>query len=235
MGSASLTYHFVNGTPDIAGSLEEIEVEKSFAEWATYVLLTFTETASAGLTKSLDILWGAGDHGDIFPFDGPGGVLAHAFFPAPPNPETIGGDMHFDEDETWSLTVDFHMFAVALHEAGHSLGLSHSDEPDAVMFAFYGGPLTGLHPDDIAGIRSIYATKTTGPVTRYVALPPMGSDAGNDCTIPATPCATIAHAVSEASSGDTLSIEADTYEEPPSAITKALFFVVTGVGGVIIE
>lgn len=85
-----------------------------------------------------------GDHGDTEPFDGPGNVLGHAFFPQ------YGGDAHFDNDEYWtskskkSVTCDSHyrcflgtdgvnLFQVAAHEFGHSLGLEHSNKPDAIM------------------------------------------------------------------------------------------------------
>ena len=55
---------------------------------------------------------------------------------------------------------------------------------------------------------------------RYVAT--IGSDAGNDCINPVMPCATIAHAVSEANPGDTLDLADGTYNESSLVITKAV-------------
>ena len=156
LGSAALTYYYTNGTPDISESLENPEILRGIAEWAKYVQITFTETTTPNLDNSIDILWAVGDHGDGSPFDGAGGVLAHAYYPSA---NTIGGDIHFDDDEYWSLTGNIHVFTVALHEAGHSLGIAHSDVPGAVMEPFYSGVVTGLHADDIAGIQSIYAPK----------------------------------------------------------------------------
>ncbi|XP_034406441.1 collagenase 3 isoform X2 [Cyclopterus lumpus] len=86
--------------------------------------------------KEADIVisFHTGDHEDGSPFDGTGGILAHAFLPG----LGIGGDVHFDADEDWSYnSTGFNLFAVAVHEFGHALGLSHSSDPGAIMYPAY--------------------------------------------------------------------------------------------------
>ncbi|XP_073271462.1 metalloendoproteinase 1-like [Primulina huaijiensis] len=94
------------------------------------------------------------DHGDGYPFDGRGGILAHAFYPQ-------DGRVHFDADEIWDTEVrqgTLDIQAVALHEVGHTLGLGHSADPTAVMFPHveYGEPRKHFSQDDIDGIRALY-------------------------------------------------------------------------------
>ena len=72
----------------------------------------------------------------------------------------IGGDIHFDDDEEFTVdkTYGTDLLWVATHEAGHSLGLEHSNVQDAVMYPWYqgdGGEFS-LRYDDIIGIQTLY-------------------------------------------------------------------------------
>uniref|UniRef100_A0A182XXK7 dolichyl-P-Glc:Glc1Man9GlcNAc2-PP-dolichol alpha-1,3-glucosyltransferase n=1 Tax=Anopheles stephensi TaxID=30069 RepID=A0A182XXK7_ANOST len=131
---------------------------KAFGEWSKYSKLRFVRVYD----PSADIIvgFGSGHHGDNYPFDGPGNVLAHAFYPYEMN--AYGGDVHFDEDENWkensthlSEGVDF--YSVAIHELGHSLGLAHSPVYSSLMFPYYKGIEQGtLDYDDILAMYQLY-------------------------------------------------------------------------------
>lgn len=63
----------------------------------------------------------------------------------------------------------FILFLVVAHEFGHSLGLSHSSDPGALMYPTYSyrDPKTFVLPaDDVKGIQSLY-----GKNTPYQKLP----------------------------------------------------------------
>nr|CAD7403544.1 unnamed protein product [Timema cristinae] len=125
------------------------ELNNAFNVWAGVTDLSFTQKDSGQV--HIEIRFEKGEHGDGDPFDGPGGTLAHAYFPV------YGGDAHFDDAETWTIQSyrGTNLFQVAAHEFGHSLGLSHSDVKSALMAPFYRGyePIFKLDQDDVQGIQ----------------------------------------------------------------------------------
>ncbi|WOH15756.1 hypothetical protein DCAR_0935300 [Daucus carota subsp. sativus] len=129
-------------------------VARAFNRWASYTQhFTFEETLDYQ-SSDLTVTYYRGDHGDGSAFDGPGGVLAHAFFPT-------DGRLHFDVDERWSIGAIpnyIDLESVAVHEIGHLLGLAHSTVQDAIMYPSlpYGVVKTNLQPDDIQGIKALY-------------------------------------------------------------------------------
>ncbi|XP_042618380.1 stromelysin-3-like isoform X2 [Cyprinus carpio] len=129
--------------------------------WSDVTPLTFTEVINQEADIVIDFarFW----HGDNLPFDGPGGILAHAFFPRTHRE----GDIHFDYDESWTVGNELgtDLLQVAAHEFGHVLGLQHSLEPGALMSPFYSFsyPLQ-LSEDDKKGIQYLYGSRPQAPV-----------------------------------------------------------------------
>ncbi|KNA11874.1 hypothetical protein SOVF_131050 [Spinacia oleracea] len=148
-----LTFQIQSGTlvPG-AENMRSIVVDQ-LSKWEQYSPFTFEEV---GEGNQSDLVFGfaVGDHGDRYPFDGPGGVVGHSFYPT-------GGVSHYDATEDWSddpgiNQVDLN--TVVLHEIGHLLGLSHTQDQSAVMFAIVdrGVKKRELQQDDVLGIQAIY-------------------------------------------------------------------------------
>lgn len=66
--------------------------------WSDITPLNFHEVA--GNNADIQIDFSKADHNDGYPFDGPGGTVAHAFFPGDHH---TAGDTHFDDDEYWTF------------------------------------------------------------------------------------------------------------------------------------
>ncbi|XP_053679743.1 matrix metalloproteinase-2 [Anopheles nili] len=129
--------------------------------WSQNANINFREVYSS--EADIQVLFARKFHGDGYNFDGPGKILAHAFYPG----TGIGGDAHFDADEKWLLNEPpdaegTRLFDVAVHEFGHSLGLGHSSQQDAIMFPWHHISYRGkdtIPEDDRLGIQSIYGAR----------------------------------------------------------------------------
>lgn len=156
---AEIGVHFGNLTQKLSAAAALGEIRRALAEWARVARLRFQEGAATTAPRTLAFAFATGDHGDPFPFTGARGVIAHAFFPSPPNPEPWAGDVHFNDDMAFRIGADIDLFSVALHEIGHALGLPHTDAPGAVMYPYY-RMSSALSATDIANIRQLYAAAT---------------------------------------------------------------------------
>ncbi|KRZ74010.1 Stromelysin-2 [Trichinella papuae] len=153
---ANLTYIISRYTNRLPKDNVNNTIRRAFKVWEEKSPLRFRQISKR--PANIDIAFLQQNHGDGEPFDGQGGILAHAFFPR------YGGDVHFDDDEYWTPEPNsgVDLYAVAAHEIGHSLGLKHSKNRNALMAPFYqtySNSGIHLHNDDIQALQYLYGTE----------------------------------------------------------------------------
>ncbi|XP_005482687.2 matrilysin isoform X1 [Zonotrichia albicollis] len=152
-----LTYKILSYTQDLPRRKVEDAIRRALMVWSDVTPLQFRKVDTG--RADIEIRFARREHGDGSPFDGRGRVLAHAFLPG----KRRRGDAHFDDDEKWSdVNQDINLFLVAAHEFGHSLGLTHSNDPGALMYPYYSyqNPQTFKLPaEDKRRIQKLYGKK----------------------------------------------------------------------------
>ncbi|KAL8191068.1 UNVERIFIED_CONTAM: hypothetical protein K2H54_067335 [Gekko kuhli] len=139
--------------------------ERAFKMWSDVTPLTFREVFNTSADITISFI--SGDHGDYYedcPFDGESGELAHAFYPN--SGSEFAGEIHLDESEHWTKTKEgANLRLTAVHEIGHSLGVLHVENKQAVMYAFNNGldpTAFELDQDDIDSIQALYGGPKDG-------------------------------------------------------------------------
>jgi len=169
------------GANDYTSDMPKDAIDKDFAlsmkMWSDVTQLK-VENLKVG-TPDMRVGFFKGNHGDGSSFDGRGGVLAHAYYPGN---YALSGDIHFDDAETYRAidgdSYDTNFKWVATHEAGHALGLPHTDVYGAVMYPYYSSGVKDfvLHYDDIQRIQKLYGSSdevvTETPTKEVTMLTP---------------------------------------------------------------
>ena len=118
-------------------------IAAAFAQWqAVLPFFTFTQV---GVNSGEDIRVVFGNASVDPAFGAAGGVLASAGYPEK-------GNVQFDSAEAWTPAT---LLSVALHEIGHSLGLSHSDNPASLMYP-YSPPIATIDAESRLALMAIY-------------------------------------------------------------------------------
>nr|XP_023675193.1 matrix metalloproteinase-28 isoform X4 [Paramormyrops kingsleyae] len=158
-----LTYRIVNGPRHLSTAQVQLAVRAAFQLWSNVSALAFREVTEGPADIRLAFFEGEHDDGTGNAFDGPGGALAHAFFPC-------RGEAHFDMAERWTLhsRKGHNLFMVVAHEIGHTLGLEHSPLRQALMSPYYRklGKALVLSWDDIIAVQQLYGKPADGKLTQ---------------------------------------------------------------------
>jgi peptidoglycan hydrolase-like protein with peptidoglycan-binding domain len=142
---------------------EEIRRDFQFALqlWTSVCQVTFSELPNP-IEANASVRFS--EQGGPFVDDGNWHTFGYTIMPCEGD-DSNRGNIYFNKDILWydrrsrtNIPVDF--ITIAAHEIGHMLGLYHTDNPNALMFAepFHNGPHRWLHQEDIRRIQALYGS-----------------------------------------------------------------------------
>ena len=140
---------------------------KAFETWAYYANVNIAVVGDDGSDfGSGGPSQGSATHGDIRvgarPLDSTQVAIGTPFDLF----DSWSGEVIFNSNDEFSVGSGggYDLYSVALHEAGHALGLDDSDlDPCSAMYYQYQGVRGGLSPADIASIQSLYGPRVADP------------------------------------------------------------------------
>jgi hypothetical protein len=177
------------GAQGISASVWQGEVLRALQTWAAHANISFSVVADDGEPLGTPgALQGDPRFGDIriaAASLSPGLVTAQSLtteavstsVPFDPTAGTWAGDMLFNANYTFGVgdTSTYDIYSIALHEAGHILGLDGNiTDTSSALFEYYNGIRTGLSASDITSEQQLYGVRRRdrGKV---------GDDSDDDC------------------------------------------------------
>ncbi len=152
-------------------------IGRAFDAWESVADIDFGEVADS---PESDIRLGLSD------IDGAYDTIGRASWSYAPRSgdfdATRAAEIAFDTAENWSLdgaraADEVDLYATALHEIGHAIGLSHNPAADTIMYHAQQPDILALTWDDVAGAQAIYGPSAAEASDN--ALRVAGTD-GND-------------------------------------------------------
>jgi hypothetical protein len=147
----------------LAGAAWQQEVLRALATWSAQANVNFAVVGDSGDPfGAAGLVQGDPRFGDVRVA---GAALSSTSVatsvPFSPVAGTWAGDLLLNTSYPFSVggAAGYDLFTVALHEAGHILGLPDGTDPNSPMFGYYTGPKQGLTAADVAAVQALYGAR----------------------------------------------------------------------------